>query len=205
MDQSAYVERVEEKRNNRMAVKRLGELLVIKNIISSAQLDKALAEQKLTGKFLGDILIKKGYVNEEQATLALSEQLGFAYVDLSKYTLEPQVTKLLPENIARKYSALPIFKSANAVTVALVNPLDVNAKNEIQKAIKEPIRLVFAQPSQINEHIEREYRKESFSKLSQGEDVEAINLSGLDSVQIASLAPVISIVDNLIASAVELG
>lgn len=187
-----------------MAVKRLGELLVTKNIISSAQLDKALAEQKLTGKFLGDILIKKGYANEEQATLALSEQLGFAYVDLSKYKLEPQVTRLLPENIARKYSALPIFKSATAVTVALVNPLDVNAINEIQKAIKEPIRPVFSQPSQINEYIEREYQRMSFSKLSQGQDIEALNLSGLDSVQIASLAPVISIVDNLIASAVEL-
>ena len=192
-----------------MAVKRMGELLVTKKVITSAQLDEALVEQEKSGKFLGEILVKKGYGNEEQVTLALSEQLGFAYVDLSRYKLEPAVVKLLNEEIAKKYSALPIFKSAAAVTVALANPLDVKAIDEIQKAVKERLRLVFARPSQIREHIDREYHKESFSALHQGQvrlaDTEAVNLTGMDPVQIASLAPVISIVDNLIAKAVELG
>ena len=190
-----------------MATKRMGELLVTKNIITSAQLDEALAEQVKSGKFFGEILVKKGNANEEQITLALSEQLGFACVDLSKYKLEPAVVKLLNEDIAKKYSALPIFKSATAVTVALAHPLDAKVIDEIQKAIKEPVRLVFARPSQIREHIDNEYHKESFSALQQGQDkdTEMVNLTGTDSaVRIANLAPVISIVDNLIAKAVEL-
>ena len=191
-----------------MATKRMGELLVTKNIITSAQLDEALVEQKKTGKILGEILVKKGYANEEQVSLALSEQLGFACVDLSRYKLEPAVAKLLNEELAKKYLAVPIFKSASAITVALANPLDIKAIDEIQKAIKEPVRLVFARPSQIQEYINKEYRKESFSALQQGQDrqadSEAVNLTGMDSVQIASLGPIISIVDNLIAKAVEL-
>lgn len=189
-----------------MATKRLGELLVTKNIITSSQLDEALAEQERTGKVLSEVLVKKGYANEEQVTCALSEQLGFACVDLSRYKLEPAVVKLLSEEIARKYSALPVFKSLTAVTVALANPLDVKAIDEIQKAVKEPVRLVFARPSQVLEHIDREYRKESFTALKTGQDKDAepLNLTGMDTVQIASLAPVVSIVDNLIAKAVEL-
>ncbi|MFH0855800.1 MAG: ATPase, T2SS/T4P/T4SS family [Candidatus Omnitrophota bacterium] len=187
--------------------KRMGELLVTKNITTSSQLDEALAEQESSGRSLSEILIKKGYANEEQVTLALSEQLGFACVDLSRYKLEPAVIRLLPEEIIRKYSALPIFKSATAVTVALASPLDEKSTDEIRKAIKEPVRLVFARPSQVFDNINREYRKESFSALKAGQDKEAevVNLTGMDSVQIASLAPVVSIVDNLIAKAVELG
>lgn len=190
-----------------MATKRMGELLVTKNVITSVQLDEALAEQVKTGKFLGEILVQKGYADEERVSLALSEQLGFAYVDLSRYKSEPAVSKLLSKEMALKYSAVPIFKSAAAITVALANPLDLKAIDEIKRAVKEPVRLVFARPSQIREQIEREYHKESFSALKSGQDkdADAVNLSGMDSVQIASLAPVINIVDNLIAKAVELG
>lgn len=186
-----------------MTIKRLGELLVSKNIITSAQLDEALAEQRRTNEFLGNILIKRGFAKEDEIVPVLSEQLGFAYVDLSKYKLEPAVVQLLSEEAAKRHRAIPILKGATAVTVAMANPLDVNAVDELKRLIKTSIRPVFAQSSQILNTIEEEYHKDAFSLAAK--DMEAVNLAGMDSVQIASLAPVVNIVDNLFAKAVELG
>ncbi|MFA5430682.1 MAG: ATPase, T2SS/T4P/T4SS family, partial [Candidatus Omnitrophota bacterium] len=190
-----------------MTVKRLGELLIAKNIINSAQLNEALAERERTGRFLGEILVKRGYAGEEQVTLALSEQLGLAYVDLSKYNVEPAVVKLLNEDISRKYLAAAVLKSAAAVTVALANPLDVNALDAIQKAIKEPIRTVLSRPSQIREVLDKVYAVDAPQPYVYPSDKKSdvINSSGIDSVQGASLGPVIGIVDSLIAQAVESG
>lgn len=190
-----------------MTVKRLGELLIAKNIINSAQLNEALAERERTGRFLGEILVKRGYAGEEQVTLALSEQLGLAYVDLSKYNVEPAVVKLLNEDISRKYLAAAVLKSAAAVTVALANPLDVNALDAIQKAIKEPIRTVLSRPSQIRELLDRVYAVDAPQPYVYPSDKKSdvISSSGIDSVQGASLGPVIGIVDSLIAQAVESG
>ena len=186
-----------------MAEKRLGELLISKNIITDAQLEDALSEQDKSGIFLGEILVKKRYASEEEVTLALSEQLGFAYVDLERNKIEPGVAKLLPEAAARKFRAIPLFKSATALTVAMANPLDIKIAEEVERLVGMRVRPVFARPSQITRAIEEEYRQDSLRPPAKG--IESVNLANMDSAQIASLAPVVSIVDNLIAEAVKSG
>jgi len=188
-----------------MAEKRIGELLVTKKIITNEQLNETLEEQRRTGRFLGEILVKKDYATEEEVAQSLSEQLGFAYVDLSKYNLEPGVVKLLPQDIANKCSGLPLFKSATSVTVAMVNPLDVNAIDQIQKAMNSRIRPVFVTPSKLHKRIEEEYQKTYADPAGSPTEIEDPEISGLDSLQIASLAPVVRIVEGLIAKATELG
>lgn len=182
---------------------RLGELLVTRKIISSADLDQALAEQQRTGSFLGEILIKRGLANEQEIARGLSEQLGFAYVDLDKYKLEPGIVNSLPEEIARKFLSLPLFKSAAYTTVAMVNPLDVNIIDELQKVMRTRIRPVFAAGSKLRLRIDEEYKRVSLQDNAAA-DSEDIEVSGLDSVQIASIAPVVSIVDSMIVKAVEM-
>lgn len=182
---------------------RIGELLVTKKLITSEQLDRALEEQRVTGRFLGEILVKKGLTNEEQVAQNLSEQLGFAYVDLAKYNLEPGIVKSLPLEIAKKYLSLPLFKTATTTTVAMANPLDVNAIDEIQRIMKVRIRPVFAQPSQLKMRIEEEYHRPEAELSILDTDMQA--LSELDPKQIASLTPVVNIVDNLMAKAIEMG
>ncbi len=185
-----------------MEPKRLGELLITKNIITDGQLEEALAEQKRTGVFLAEILVRKGLATEEEVTLNLSEQLGLAYVDLAKYTVEPGIIKSLPEDIARKYLVLPLFKSATTVTVAMANPLDVPVIDEIQAIMKMRVRPVFAMSSQLSKRIEQEYHSPGAPPVIS--DVETIPIGQLDSVAIANLAPVVRIVSDLIAKAVEL-
>ncbi len=80
-------------------MRRIGEILVSKGIISQKQLDEALKEQEATGEFIGRILIRKKYATEEAVAKGLSEELGFAYIDLSKYSIEQEAIKLVPEDI----------------------------------------------------------------------------------------------------------
>ncbi len=188
-----------------MATKRLGELLVTKKIITNEQLEDVLAEQEKTGRFIGEIIVRKGYADETQVAQGLSEQLGFAFVDLKNYNLEPGIIKSLSEEVAVKYQCLPLFKSASAATVAMSNPLDVKAIDELTKLMKIRVKPVFATPSLIQGGISREYHKSELPIVPEAIGDEMEEFSDADSVKIASLAPVVSIVDNLIAKAVEMG
>ncbi|MFH0935275.1 MAG: ATPase, T2SS/T4P/T4SS family [Candidatus Omnitrophota bacterium] len=183
--------------------KRLGELLVTKKIITSEQLDSTLVEQQKTGEFIGQILVRKGYAAEKEVAQSLGEQLGLAYVDLKNYNLEPGITKNLPEEAAKKYLSLPLFKSASTVTMAMANPLDVNAIDELGKIMKLRIKPVFAAATLIKELLEKEYHPVDIFAATQDFALAGRDFSGEDSAKIASLAPVINIVDNLIAKAVE--
>jgi len=184
---------------------RIGELLVAKKLITSEQLEEALAEQRKTGRFLGEILVKRKLVSEIQAAQCLSEQLGLAFVNLVNYNIEPGIVQLLPKETAKKCIALPLFKSATSVTVAMANPLDLNAVDQIQKVMNLRIRPVFAVPSQIIKLIEEEYRKIEPAVLGNYSDEAPPEGPDSDLEQGASLAPVMSIVDSLIAKSVELG
>jgi len=202
-----------------MPTMRMGELLVTKKILTDKQLDQALAEHDQTGRFLGEILVKRGWTTEEQAAQSLSEQLGLAYVDLTKYTVEPGITELLPEELARKYLALPLFRTAATTTIAMANPLDLRATDEIKKVMNANLRAVFATPAQLKKRIAEEYRKENPSSSATTRTREAFSgdlairkpsspQAMRDSSapeEIASPAPVVDIVDNLIAGAVGMG
>ena len=85
-------------------------LLLTKKIISLLQLNEALEEQK-GPVFLGEILVKKGWVTEEEAAQSLSEQLGIDYIDLAKYSLEPDLINILPEDVARRRLAIPLSRT----------------------------------------------------------------------------------------------
>lgn len=184
-----------------MTTKRLGELLVTKKLISDEQLNQALAEQESSGTFLGEILVKKGLVREEEAAQSLSEQLGIAYIDLAKYSSDPGIINSLPEEVAKRRLAIPLFRSATLTTVAMANPLDVNVVDELQKIMKVRIRPVFAAASQIYERIRSEYHKSDFTL---GAAVFG-GAPGADLEQTAAASSnlaVIEIVDELVAKAV---
>ena len=95
-----------------MAYKRLGDLLLAAEAITPEELDKALSLQKGTGKRLGDVLLEHGFITEATLINALSEQLGVDFVDLSKVNLEPELAKLLPKSVARKYDIVPLKVTA---------------------------------------------------------------------------------------------
>lgn len=94
--------------------KRLGDLLVENGIISEEQLQEALIDQRKTKRKLGDLLISQGYITEQQLIEVLEFQLGIPHVSLHKYHIDPAITQIIPESMAKRYQVLPFLKEGEA-------------------------------------------------------------------------------------------
>jgi len=192
----------------------LGQLLVEQSVITEEQLNEALDEQKVTGHFLGEVLVGKGMVSEERIAQALSEQLGFPYFDLTNMIIEPKAIELVPREMCIRHKSIPIYITDNTLTVAMTNPLDVNAIDEIQIVSGLRVQPVFACFTAIRNAIEKNYG--SFEKTegqvlgihkAKQDQFASTEISSEQIVSMkraASLAPVIEMVNNIITRAVEM-
>jgi len=195
---------------DRQDERKLGQILIDRGVITAKQLDEALVEQRASGRFIGEILVSRGASSEEQITQSLSEQLGLAFVDLSNMALEPKAKEAVPEEICRKHTAVPLFIVQNTLTLAMANPLDIQAIDEIQSAAGCRIKPVFACPTAIRSAIEREYREE-YTQPREFKQPRGVEVGGMDAGQLvslkqaASLAPVVNMVNSIITRAVEMG
>jgi type IV pilus assembly protein PilB len=111
---------------------RLGELLTKASLISQDQLKEALRVQKETGGKLGETLIKLGFVSEEDITECLSQQFGVPSINLQHFEIDPGVIKLIPGDVARKYNILPVNKTGATITIAMADPTNVFAMDDIK-------------------------------------------------------------------------
>src|SRR5258705_8729381 len=115
---------------------RLGELLVNQQLISEEQLKLALDEQKRSGRKLGRVLIDSGYVTEEGISQALAKQLDIPYLDLKYYNFSQQIAQSLPETQARRFRALVVEDRGNSYRVAVVDPTDLFAYDELSRILR---------------------------------------------------------------------
>ena len=111
---------------------RLGELLTKASLISQDQLKEALRVQKETGGKLGETLIKLGFVSEEDITECLSQQFGVPSINLQHFEIDAGVIKLIPGDVARKYNILPVNKTGATITIAMADPTNVFAMDDIK-------------------------------------------------------------------------
>ena len=206
---------------DRQDQRKLGQILIDRGIITAKQLDEALSEQRTSGRFIGEILVGRGASSEEEITQSLSEQLGLAFVDLSNMALDPKAKEAVSEEICRKHTAVPLFIVQNTLTLAMANPLDIQAIDEVQSAAGCRIKPVFACPTAIRSAIEREYRELEYTHLgggkAEGFHSPEVNVGGIARPlpggeegiatlkQAASLAPVVNMVNSIITRAVEMG
>src|SRR5262245_59094882 len=136
--------------------RKIGQILIDKGMITPLQLEEALGEQGLTGRFFGEILVGKGLATEEKIAKTLSEQLGFGYVDLKEIILEPKALELVPRELCEKFTLVPIYVSQSALTVAMANALDVAAIDKIQSITNLRVRPVFACAADIRQTLEKQ-------------------------------------------------
>ena len=115
-----------------MITKKLGELLIEQKIIKESELQKAMQVQKEKGGLLGSILVLLGFATEEQIAQALTTQYGFPYLPLKNYEIDPEIVKLIPRNVAEQYAMIAIDKVGNSLTVAMSNPLNLHAIEDIE-------------------------------------------------------------------------
>ncbi len=141
--------------------KRLGDILLEEGLISKIQLMEGLEKGRREKIRLGQALINLGYVTEEQIIKVIARQLDIPHVDFDSFLIDPEIVSTLPEMLARKHKAIPLFKVERKLTVAMVDPMDIMALDEIQQATRCQVNPVIAAEKVIAEAIEKYYRHDS--------------------------------------------
>jgi type IV pilus assembly protein PilB len=136
---------------------RLGSMLVSSGLITDDQLKKALAAQKSEGGRLGSILVKLGFVQEDKLMTFLSKQYGVPYVDLNKFEINPAVIKHIPAEVAQKYRIMPINRAGATITIAMVDPSNIFAIDDIKFMTGYNVEAVVATEGAIVEAIKKYY------------------------------------------------
>ena len=139
-----------------MAV-RIGELVLKEKRITPAQLQEALSYQKTHGGKLGMNLVKLGFVKDEEITALLSKQYGVASINLSQFEIDPGIIKLIPSETAHKYQIVPLSRSGATLTIAMTDPTNVFAMDDIKFMTGYNVEPVVASETGVAEAIQRYY------------------------------------------------
>src|SRR5947207_8405838 len=139
-----------------MAV-RIGELLLKEKLITPEQLQQALNQQKANGGKLGYNLVKMGFVKDEQITTLLSKQYGVPSINLAQFKIDPTIVKLVPTDTARKYQIIPLSRSGSTLTIAMTDPTNVFAMDDIKFMTGYTVEPVVASEVAITDAAEKHY------------------------------------------------
>ncbi len=189
---------------------RLGDLLIQETLITAGQLDEALAEQKKSGRKLGRIFIDRQWVTEVQIAKAVARQLRAPFIDLASRNLRPEVAALLPEMHARRLRALPIEDNPGALRVAMADPTDINAYDELARLTRRELDLVVVAETQLLAALDRVYRggdeiaglaRELTTEMA-GVEAELGDLLGLGTVT-SEDAPVVRLLSSMFEQALR--
>jgi len=142
----------------RIINKQLGELLFERGIISQDQLGQALNLQRIKGGLIGEILVELGFAKEEDIAQSLTAQYGFPYLPLSNYDVNPEITNIIPGRVARQYLLVPIDKIGNNLTLAMSNPLNIQAIEDVELLSGCSIQTFVSTSSDIKRAIEKYYK-----------------------------------------------
>jgi len=183
----------------------LGSLLVRDGLITAEQLENALAEKEETGHRLGEIVLARGWVVASTLARLLAEQHALEYVDMPATTIDPAAATLLPEKLARRYEALPVrFLADDLVLVAVADPTNVVASDDLRLALGLNVRLGVAALPELEEAITRVHRAQvGIDSAAPGPgdlEPDALEIRGS-----ATSAPAISLVNSVIARAIDDG
>ena len=196
---------------------RLGDLLVKEKVITPDQLDQALKVQKESGTRLGSVLVKLGFLSDEDVTNFLSRQYGVPAINLTFFEIDNTVVKLIPYETAKRYQILPLSRVGSSLTIAMVDPTNVFAMDDIKFMTGFNIEPVVASESSILGGIEKAYGQgdqqedlESvMAAMGDGADVELqaeaeeMGLSELE--RAADEAPIVKLVNLVLTDAVKRG
>src|SRR6476661_83232 len=136
---------------------RIGELLLKEKRITPEQLQEVLAYQKANGGKLGLILVKLGFAKDEEITALLSKQYGVPSINLHQFEIDPAVIKLIPPETAQKYQIIPLSRAGATLTIAMTDPTNVFAMDDIKFMTGYNVEPVVASETAVIEAIARYY------------------------------------------------
>jgi type IV pilus assembly protein PilB len=198
---------------------RLGEILIKESLITQDQLTKALEFQRSNGGKLGSCLTKMGYITDDDITGVLSRQYGVPSINLKYYEIDPTVIKLIPQDTATRYQVIPLSRVGSVLTIAMTDPTNVFAMDDIKFMTGFNVEPVVASESAIGEAIGRFYgngdgNHEELSKMMKdlAADDQELELSSeeteMDTATLeraAEEAPIIKLVNLILTDSVKRG
>ena len=195
-----------------MSVSRLGELLVRNQMISDSQLANAISEQKKEGTRLGAALVKLGYVQEHDLASFLSKHYGVPSIDLAEFDIDPAVVALVPAEVAQKYQLMPINRAGATLIVAMADPSNIFAIDDIKFMTGFNVEVVVAAEAAIKAAIDKFYDQSStmadaLEGLEDLDDLELLDESSFDDVgeleRASEDAPVVKLVNLILTDAIK--
>jgi hypothetical protein len=144
--------------SSRITKKQLGELLIERGIINRKQLEKALQVQKERGGLIGEVLVNLAFAKEEDIAQALTCQYGFPYLPLSNYEIDAEVINTVPKHVATQYCLIPIDKIGKSLTLAMSNPLNFQAIEDVELLTGCAIQTFVSTTTDIRRTIEKYYK-----------------------------------------------
>ena len=200
------------------ARKKLGEILVEGGLLTQKQLEEALPFQKKSSLKLGQFLVREGIVSESQIVDLVSNQLRLERYRPDKYTIDVDLANLLPADIAHKYQAAPLQKSGLLLTIAMMDPLDINGLDAIEVYTNCEVEAIICTEQHLNQLLnslygtyagiggvledmeEMEIDETAEKAAAATEDVEVSSLQGM-----AEEAPVVRLVNSILSQGVREG
>jgi type IV pilus assembly protein PilB len=182
---------------------RLGTMLVRADVLTAEQLEEALAEKAETGKRLGEIVVDHGWVTSRDLARALAEQHHVEFIDLMEAEIEDAAASLLPERLARRYRAVPVkFLGEDKVLVAVADPTDVLASDDLRLALGMNVEFLVADQTDLERTLGKLYRVEFDVGVDLALDDEDENVTDVRDVA-ATSAPAIKLVHSVLSRAIE--
>lgn len=190
---------------------RIGDLLVKAGMITEGQLKMAIEKQKITKQKVGEVIVAEGWVTEQAIMEVLEFQLGIPHVDLGMFDIEPEVAQLITESLAKRYTIIPIKKINKSLQVAMSDPLNIYALDDLQLATKLDIIPLIATAGDINRMIDRIYgagKTREMVTLFQDQSKESQSAQKAqeeETLYDVTNSPIVKFVDNVFDQAIAQG
>ncbi len=149
----------------KIAKRRLGDVLLEQSLVTEEQLHECINLQRSSGQSLASILVSKGYLGEEDLVVTLSEQLGIPHIRVANYNIPQEVLNEVPESLARQYQMLPVSVTGDVLTLAMADPLNIMALDDLRMLTSYEIEPVVAVQSELNDAIHKHYGGQTSSNL----------------------------------------
>ncbi|MFH0763743.1 MAG: ATPase, T2SS/T4P/T4SS family [Candidatus Omnitrophota bacterium] len=198
---------------------KLTRILIDKKLLKSGDLEKALSVQKEKGGSLSNILVDLGFVSKSDLMISLSQELGIPPINLSRYKIDPSVIRLIPKKMTKNYKILPIAKMGDTLTIAMADPMNIFAIDDIGALTGLKINPVITTEKEIREAISQYYDENTYlaiEKIVDGMEAEQDGVRLMDEVsreaaqsssdilKMTQDAPVVKITNLLLAEAVNI-
>lgn len=201
----------------RVGKRRLGDVLLEQELVTLEQIEECVEAQRSGGASLASVLVERGYLSEEDLVVTLSDQLGIPHMRVSNYNIPQEVLDEVPEHLARQYQMLPVSVTGDVLTLAMTDPLNIIALDDLRNLSSYDIEPVVAIASELSSAIDRHYGGKKgealFTELAGGSDDGADGLEVVEKKDemedIASIeseaeeAPVIRLVNHILTNALE--